>query len=85
MFVQERASGGALKSIGAGDDVPFQPKESGGPLYSLGASGEVPCQAKGSGDATSADPIGPPMPMKPKRAVTPEDFGDMVSLYGVEG
>ena len=71
--------------MGAGDDVPFQPKESGAPLYSLGASGAVPCQAKGSGDATSADPIGPPIPMKPKRVVTPEDFGDIASLYGVEG
>jgi hypothetical protein len=33
----------------------------------------------------SADPIGPPMPMNPNRVVTPEDFGDIASLYGVEG
>lgn len=71
--------------MGAGDDVPFQLNVSGAPLYSLGAGGAVPCQAKGSGDATSADPIGPPIPMNPKRVVTPEDLGDIASLYGVAG
>jgi hypothetical protein len=71
--------------MGAGDDVPFQPKLSGAPLYSLGAGGAVPCQAKGSGEEMSADPIGPQMSMKPKRVVTPEDFGDITSLYGVDG
>jgi hypothetical protein len=45
----------------------------------------MPFQARGSGSAASVVPIGPPIPMKPKRAVTPLDFGDIVSLYGVGG
>lgn len=40
----------------------------------------MPFQAKGSGSGASLFPIGPPIPIKPKRAVTPLDFGDIVSL-----
>ena len=45
----------------------------------------MPFQAKGSGSEWSVFPIGPPIPMKPKRVVTPLDLGDIVSLYGVGG
>jgi hypothetical protein len=83
--VHDMSTGGALYPKCAGDAVPFHANASGGPLYALGAGGAMPFQANGSGSGSSAFPIGPPIPINPKRDVTPVDLGDIVSLYGVSG